>query len=83
MVSDATKPAEQPGPEVLAINHEEGYMVLDDDSTALIDIYIDSFGCDTEDPEEAAAVVGRISDGAHKGQWVVVDLSKFVKMELN
>lgn len=70
-------------PEALAINYEEGYVVMDDDSVALVDLYIDAFGCETEDPKEAAALVARISDGAHAGRWIAVDLSYFVEAEVN
>lgn len=82
MVSDAPATQTEQPPEVLAISHEDGFMVCDDDSTALIDLYIDSFGCDTDNPDEARAVVGRISGGKWDGHWLVVDLTKFVKMEL-
>lgn len=70
-------------PEALAVNYDEGYVVMDDDSVALIDLYIDAFGCETEDPKEAAALVGRISDGEFAGNWITVDLSQFVEAEVN
>lgn len=70
-------------PEALAINYDEGYVVMDDDSVALVDLYIDSFGCETDDPKEAASLVGRISDGESAGRWIVVDLSHFVEAEVS
>lgn len=78
-----TKVGRQEPPEALAVNYDEGYVVMDDDSVALVDLYIDSFGCETEDPKEAAALVARISDGEYAGKWIAVDLTQFVEVEVN
>lgn len=56
---------------------------MDDDSTALIDLWIDSFGCDTEDEDDAVVVVARFDTGPNYGKWLVVDLRAFKKVEIN
>lgn len=46
---------------------------MDDDTTALIDICLDCFGCETEDPGAAVVAIARLPDG----RWLTVDLRMF------
>lgn len=69
--------------DALAVNLEDGWVLMDDDTTALIDIWLDSYGCDTEDENEAVVVVARLCDGPNVGKWIVVDLRAFVKSEIS
>lgn len=83
MVTLVEKTRRQEPPEALAINYGEGYVVMDDDSVALVDLYIDAFGCETDDHHGAAVLVARISDGEFAGKWITVDLSQFVPAKVS
>jgi hypothetical protein len=69
-------------PEAVAVNVDEGFILLEDNGMALIDLYIDCFGCDCE-PDEAVVVVARIGEGIHVGKWIVVELKHFQEVEIN
>lgn len=71
-----------PEPDAVLINYDEGYILFDDDSEALIDLYIDAFGCETEEVDEAVALVGRFSKGPLVGKWCAIDLSQFERRNL-
>jgi hypothetical protein len=86
-VSQTQPPSQEPPPRgqtplALVINEVEGWILFDDDSEALIDLWIDAFGCETEDSLEAIAVVGRYSRGPSVGGFVALDLRDFVPQEV-
>lgn len=64
-------------PDALAVNLSQGTVLMDDDTIALIDICLDSFGCETEDHEDAVVVIARLPDG----KWLTVDLRMFRDVE--
>lgn len=67
-------PEEQP--KSLVIDLDEGFILFDDDSEALIDMMIDAFGCETEEFEHAVAIVARFSTGEDAGRFTIVDLRR-------
>jgi hypothetical protein len=65
------------------INTDEGWLILEDESEALIDIYIDEYGCETLEPKEAVAVVARYSSPPERlGQFLLIDIRGFESLEV-
>jgi hypothetical protein len=78
-----TSPESYPQPQPLAINTDEGWLILEDESEALIDIYIDEYGCETSEPKESVAVVARYSKPPERfGQFLLIDIRGFESMEV-
>lgn len=62
----------------LVINAAESYILMEDESEAFIDLYIDEFGCPVEDPEDAVALVGRYYKPAERlGDFLLLDIREF------
>lgn len=70
-------------PQPLVISSAEGWLILEDESEALIDIYIDEYGCETQDPEEAVALVARYTLPPERyGQFLLLDVRGFIKKDV-
>lgn len=56
---------------------------MEDESEALIDLYIDEYGCAVEDPEDAVALVARYSSPPEFfGRFLLLDIRGFQKKEV-
>lgn len=67
----------------LVINPTEGYVIMEDESEALIDMLIDDFGCPTDDPDCAAALVGRYYKPESKmGEWLFIEMIGLTSVEV-
>jgi hypothetical protein len=64
------------------INPEQGWILMEDESEALIDLYIDQYGCAVEDPEDAIAVVARYTLPLELfGRFLLLDIRGFGRKE--
>lgn len=59
--------------QAVAINRKQGLVFLDDDSYSKMQHYVDRFGDDTDDAEEAVSAIAPLPDG----RWLVIDLTQF------
>ena len=63
----------------VAINRKQGLVSLDDGSVLKMQNYVDRFGDDTDDPEEAVSAIAELPSG----RWIVIDLTEFEHVEAN
>lgn len=56
---------------------------MEDESEALIDLYIDQYGCAVEDPDDAVALVARYSAPQEVfGRFLLLDIRGFQKRDV-
>lgn len=56
---------------------------MEDESEALIDLFIDQYGCAVEDPEDAVALVARYSAPPEVfGRFLLLDIRGFQRKDV-
>lgn len=60
-------------PEAVAINRNQGLIFLDDGSLSKMQHFVDRFGDETDDMDEAISAIAPLNDG----RWLVIDLRQF------
>lgn len=63
----------------VAINREQGSVILDCGCMVQMQNFVDRFGDDADDASEAVSAIAPLPDG----RWLVIDLTEFETVRMN